>query len=225
MNNFILRKVTIRKATINDVPFLVDTIIEAEKSGTDKLSYSTIFGLSEDEVRKYLIDILNEEVDGCELSISSFLIAEYKGKIGGAISAWIEGIDEVSSAVIKGNLLNYTLPKECIERAINLNEIIRELRIEYIPNTIVLGVGYVVEEFRGNKLLGLLNSEIIARLIKKKPDVTSICAQIFSCNTPSLRAMERTNYNIVMTKTSSNYEINKFLPSNTKYFLKKIIKQ
>ncbi len=37
----------IRPATIADAPFLAETIIEAEKSGTDKLSYTTIFGLSE----------------------------------------------------------------------------------------------------------------------------------------------------------------------------------
>ena len=82
MNDFILRP-----ATIYDAPFLAETIIEAEKSGTDKLSYSTIFGLTEDEVHKYLIDILEEEIDGCELSISSFTIAESKGKVAAALSA------------------------------------------------------------------------------------------------------------------------------------------
>ena len=49
MNDFIFRH-----ANINDVSFLVDTIIEAEKSGTDILSYTTIFGLSEKEARKYI---------------------------------------------------------------------------------------------------------------------------------------------------------------------------
>jgi len=35
-----------QSASIKDLEFLVSTIIEAEKSGTDKLSYTTILGLS-----------------------------------------------------------------------------------------------------------------------------------------------------------------------------------
>ena len=94
-----------RNATITDVPFIVTAIIEAEKSGTDKLSYSTIFGLTEEEVRSYLQEMLYEEIDGCELSISSFIIAEYNGQPAGALSAWIEGKDGIPSAILKGNLL------------------------------------------------------------------------------------------------------------------------
>ena len=42
----------IRPASSNDIPFLVDTIIEAEKSGTSILTYNTIFGLTEIEVKR-----------------------------------------------------------------------------------------------------------------------------------------------------------------------------
>jgi len=216
-----MNKFTFRNATINDIPFLVDTIIEAEKSGTDKLSYSTIFGLSEDEVRKYLADMLKEEVDDCELSISSFLIADYNGTIAAALSAWIEGIDGIPSAVLKGNLLNYTLPKRCIERAIELKELIHEMHMEYTPNTIQIGAGFVAEEFRGNKLLLLLNDEIIARLTRKKTNITGICAQIFSCNIPSIKTYEKANFKLVMVKESHNEEILHYLPSNKKILMTK----
>lgn len=216
MDNFI-----IRSATINDVPFLVDTIIEAEKSGTNKLSYSTIFGLSEEEVGKYLAAMLSEEIDGCELSISSFLVAEYNGKVAAALSAWIEGLDSIPSTVLKGNLLNYVLPQKCIRRAMTINALIREIHIEYIPDTIQIGAGYVDITFRGNNLLGMLNNEIIDRLKHKKPDITEVWAQIFSCNAPSIRTYEKANFKIVMIKESSNEDILKFLPSNRKILMKK----
>jgi hypothetical protein len=212
-----------RNATINDVPFLVDTIIEAEKSGTDKLSYSTIFGLTEDEVQEYLFAILNEEIDGCELSISSFFVAEYKGKVVAALSAWIEGIEGIPSAILKGNLLNYTLPKECIERAMSMNELIREIHIEYSPNTIQVGAGYVASEYRGNKLLGFLYNKIIDRLLEVKPDVPTAWAQIFSCNIPSIRTFEKVGFLEVLTKESSREEILQYLPSNRKILMKKEI--
>ena len=50
----------LRPATINDAPFLAQTIIEAEKSGTDKLSYSTIFGFSEKMTYKFSVMKLDE---------------------------------------------------------------------------------------------------------------------------------------------------------------------
>lgn len=216
MNNFIFRD-----ATIKDIPFIVETIIEAEKSGTDKLTYTTIFGLTEDEVRNYLADMLNEEIDGCELSLSSFLIAESNGIVAAALSAWIEGIEGLPSSVLKGNLLNYTLPKQCIENAIKLKEIVHEIHIEYTSNSIQIGAGYVVADFRGNKLLGSLTEAIILKLLKTKPDISEVWAQIFSCNLPSLRTYENAGFKIVSAKESSNIEITKYLPSNKKLLLKR----
>jgi len=210
-----------RNASINDVPFLVETIIEAEKSGTDKLSYSTIFGLSEAEVHKYLSAILNEEVDGCELSISSFLIAECEGKVVAALSAWIEGAEGIPSTMLKGNLLSYHLPKKYIERAIRINNIIREIHVEYTPNTIQIGAVYVAIDYRGNNLFRLLYTEMIARLLKIKPEVPTVFVQIFSCNTPSIRAFEKTGFFEVLIKESSREEILQYLPFNKKILMKK----
>jgi hypothetical protein len=211
----------IRKATLNDVPFLVDTIIEAEKSGTDKLSYSTVFDLSVEEVRKYLADMLKEEVDGCELSISSFLVAEINGQVAAATSAWIEGIDGISSSILKGNLLSYILPKKCIQRATSLSPIIRDLHIEYIPDSIQLGSGYVSETFRGNNLCGLLISKQIEFLSQIRPDISEVFAQIFECNLPSIRMIEKLSFKPVMTKESSNEEVLHYLPFYKKILMKK----
>lgn len=214
---------TFRNASISDVPFLVDTIIEAEKSGTERLSYSTIFELSEDEVRKYLAEMFLEETDGCELSISSFLMAEINGEVAAALSAWIEEINGVPSAFLKGSLLNHILPKESIVKAMKINEIIREIHIEYQPNTIQIGAGYVDRKFRGNNLLRLLTEEIIERLIRKKSGVKTVWLQIFDCNVASLKTYEKANFKIVSFKESLSEEIIRYLPSNKKYLLKKTI--
>lgn len=214
----------IRAATVSDVSFLAKAIIEAEKSGTDKLSYSTIFNLSEDDVCKYLIDILKQEVDGCELSVSSFIVAEFDGKVVAALSAWVEGLDGIPSTILKGNLLSFTLPKESLTRAMILNEMIRELHVEYVPKTIQIGACYVKKEFRGNRLLGMLNKQIITRLLKENPGVNSVWVQIFSCNTPSLKAFEEAGFTVVTTRVSTKTEIENYLPSNKKYILIKNFK-
>lgn len=216
MNNF-----TIRSAKISDVPFLVDTIIEAEKSGTNKLSYATIFGLSEKETRKYITEMLAEEIDGCELSISSFIIAEKNGQNAAAVSAWIEGIEGVPSTILKGNLLNYTLQKECIEKAKSLNNMLSELHIENFIDTIQLGLVYVSFDYRGMNLVGLLIDEVVLQLKKVNPLVKSMYVQVFGNNLPAIMAYKKTGFRIVKVVESTNKEILNYLPSDSKILMKK----
>ena len=211
----------IRQANINDVPFLVETIIEAEKSGTDILSYSTIFGLTTEEIRKYIADMLLEEIDGCELSISSFMVGEVNRKVVAALSGWVEGANEMSSSELKGNLLTYVLPKESIKRASAINPLLREVHIDYIQGSIQKGAGYIIEEYRHKNIFGLLTSELINSLVKTNPDVSEIYTQIYGCNTPAIKANEKANFNSVMIKESANKEILRYLPSNKKILMKK----
>ena len=209
------------EATVGDIPFIVTTIIEAEKSGTDKLPYSTIFGLTEEEVRISLEDILLEEIHGCELSLSSFIVAEYNGQTAGAISAWIEANDGIPSTVVKGNLLHHILPKKCLERRFALNDMLYELHIKYKPGTIQIGAVYVTKEFRGNDLGGLMTKEIITRLSKIKPGLSAIYSNVFSCNAPAIRANEKLEYKVVHIMEATNEEILKYLPSNRKLVMMK----
>jgi ribosomal protein S18 acetylase RimI-like enzyme len=210
-----------RKATTKDIAFLVETIIEAEKCGTDKLSYSTIFGLSEDDARKYIADMLLEEIDGCELSISSFLVAEKNGQIVAATAAWIEGIEGIPSIVLKGNLLNSTLPKECFEKASMITHIIRDLHIDYISDTIQLGLVYVSKDFRGYNLVSLLIEEQKLLLHKVRPKITKMYVQVFGNNLPAIKAYEKANFKVLIIKESVNKEIFHYLPSNKKLLMGK----
>ncbi len=216
MDNFIFRN-----ATINDISFLVETIIEAEKSGTDILTYSTFFGISEDETRKYLANMLEEEIDGCELSISSFLLAEYDNQVVAAVAAWIEGIEGIPSTVLKGNLLNYTLPKEALKKAISLNAMVRELHIEYIPNTIQIGLVYVDKAYRGQNLVSLLIDKQIENLIQKNTKPTGVYVQVFGNNLAAIKAYEKANFNRILEKQSSSKDILNYMPSDTKVLMKR----
>jgi hypothetical protein len=213
----------LRNASIQDIPFLVDTIIEAEKSGTNTLTYCTIFGLTEEEARKYIAEMLLEEVDGCELSISSFLLAEINGEIAASVCAWVEGVDSIPSTVLKGNLLNFTLPAKSIERAVALNHLVRELHIEYIPNTIQIGLVYVSLKYRGQNLVSVLIDEQVSRLTKKKPNVTYIYVQVFGNNLPAIRAYEKAGFKTTHVKQSSDMQILSYMPSNKKILMKRVL--
>lgn len=211
----------IRKATVVDIPFLVDTIIEAEKSGTDILTYTTIFGLSEAEARKYIIDMLLEEVDGCELSTSSFLIAQKEGQYAAAVGAWIEGYEGMSSSVLKGNLLNYTLPKACIEKAISLNKLVKDLHIEYIDNSIQIGLVYVSENFRGLGLANILIEEQLKQLLQIAPGITESYVQVFGNNKAAIKSYEKSRFIFHSERVSENKVIINYFPSGSKVLMRR----
>ena len=162
-----------------------------------------------------------EEIDGCELSISSFLVAEFNGQIVAAIGAWIEGIQGVPSNVLKGNLLNFILPKRCIERAVTMNKILSEVHIEYVPNTIQIGVVYVESEFRGINLVSNLIEKQIFHLTLNQTIIPDAYVQVFGNNLPAIRAYERSNFKVQLIKKSRSKEISNYLPSNQKILMKR----
>jgi ribosomal protein S18 acetylase RimI-like enzyme len=212
-----------RNATVNDVPFLVSTIIEAEKSGTGTLSYSSVFGLTEDEARKYIEAMLLEETDGCELSVSSFIIAETDGETAGAVASWVEGVNGIPSIVLKGNLLNSVLPERCIKTALRVNHLLEELHIDNKTGSIQIGLVYVVPAFRGYNLARKLIDASVISLVTGRENVSEVYIQVFGNNLPAIKAYEKADFRIVMKKESHNKEILKYLPSISKVLMKKTI--
>ena len=105
-------KYIIRSATVNDVDFLVETVIQAEKSSTGNCGLANYFDVTVAEIRDYLTKMFEEEVDGCEFSMSSFIVIEYEGEVVAAMGGWLEGDneDEMPSALLKSNLLRIIMP-------------------------------------------------------------------------------------------------------------------
>ena len=214
-----------RKATIKDIPFLVDVIIEAEKSGTDRLSYAAIFGLSEQKIRAYLKEMLEEEIDGCgELSVSSYLLAVHKDQPVAAACAWVEGVEELPTSVLKGNLIKYIIPREYSMNAAKLHKLLSELHFDYSPNVIHMGAGYVTQEYRGNNILLTLKKKQLDELIKQHPEINEAFVDTFACSKAALRTSEKLGFKVVEIKEASTDEILNYLPSKKKVFQKLKIK-
>lgn len=218
MNEF-----TIREARSDDIPFLVDTIIEAEKSGTDTLTYTTIFGLTEEESRDYISKMLKEDIDGCELSVSGFILAEMNGSVSGAVGAWIEGSEGLPSSVLKGNLLSYILPSSCFERARSLGDIVNDLHIEYIDHTIQIGLVYVSQQARGQGLVSMLIDEKVRMLKEKDPEVSDVYIQVFGNNMAAIRAYEKAGFKNIFTKNTTLSETINYMPDSCKVLMHKIV--
>jgi ribosomal protein S18 acetylase RimI-like enzyme len=211
----------IHQATLKDIDFIIETIIAAEKSGTDKLSLATLFGLQESEVKTYLAQILNEEVVGCEFSISSFLVAEFKGECVAAVSGWLEGCNEykLPSSILKANLLGYIFPKKCFPFANGKASIIKDFHIERELKTYQIEYVYVRKEHRGHHLA----EKLIQEHIKRNKKSSHIQVQVFSNNIPAIRSYKNIGFKERQIYTSNNKETINLLPYNQKILMQKNI--
>ncbi len=212
----------IKKATLSDVDFLADVIIGAEKSLTDHLGIANFFEVTEEQVKKYIIAMLEEEVDGCDFSISSFFIAWYGDKPVGALGGWLEGYDGMSSNLLKSNLIAFVFPRENVIKAQAKMEMIKEmLQIERPVGTYQLEYIYVDNDHRGKRITQKLMDVHLAYAKELDPNVTKAQLSCFENNESIIKAHERNGYVRMKRYVCDNEEILKYLPFNVKVLLEK----
>lgn len=208
-------KLIIRPATLDDVEFIATTIIEAEKSSTDKIGPANYFEISEEDYRKYLIQMLEEEIDGCEISLSSFVVAEYEGKVVAARGGWLEGDNEdgMPSDMLKSNLFAYIIPKENLLKGKEKYDIIKDILINREMGAYQLENSYTHPDFRGYHIMGLLDAYHIDRA--KKLGAKKVQGHVSGSNVRSIKACERSGMHIVKTYVSHHPLTKDYYPDNT----------
>ena len=216
-------KLVLRQATLDDVDFIATTIIEAEKSSTDKIGPANYFELSESDYREYLIRMLEEEIDGCELSVSSFVLAEYDGKVIAARGGWMEGDNEehLPSSMLKSNLFAFVLPKENLLKGQNKYGIVKDILIERDMGTYQFENSYTDPEFRGLHIMAELDNYHVERAREKgaKKIQVVVCRE----NEKALKARQRSGFKTVKIYTSHHPQIREYYPDNTLLLMEKVL--
>jgi ribosomal protein S18 acetylase RimI-like enzyme len=213
--------VEVRAARAADAPFLVDCIIGAEKSGTDKLSYSTIFGIPEPELRRLLLEMLEEDIEGQELCVSGFKVAQVDGVPAGGICAWVEGQGTRSSSLLKASLLHHFFGRERIAAAAPNLALMQELLLARQPGALQLESVYVAPGYRGHGLCGrLLEAHLeAARGAQTPPALAQII--LAGTNDAALQAYRRAGFTLARERSSAEPRVLKLLPAATKVLLQK----
>lgn len=220
MENYI-----IRNATESDVSFLSELIIEAEKSNTDKLSFSTLLHLTETETKNLIISILKEDIDCCEFSISSFLVAEINGEAIAGFAAWIESFEnEKPSSFLKANLISFTLNKLFHNHKVNLfqkSDLIKDLIIQRDPLALQFEYLYVSEKHRGKQLSSKLIKTIEEKYKLIYPNFKKAQVQVFANNIGAINIYKKNGFEIVKSYKSNNIETINYVPFNEKFLMEK----
>ena len=211
----------IRKAAEADIPFLVDGIIAAEKSGTDKLSYCTIFSLAESELRTRLTDILAEDITGQELCVSGFLVAEVGGELAGAVCSWVEGAEGNPSTILKGNVLFHLVGRERIASAAANLKLAEQLSLGRTSGALQLESVYVPGQYRGQGICGRLLAAHMQAARRDYPGVSKVQILLTRTNDSAYKAYERSGFSIAAERQSQDPRILELLPASCRILMEK----
>jgi len=207
----------IRRATDTDIPFLVEALIESEASGTQNVSYRTIFSLNDHELKDLLKSILSEAIEGCGWSPAEFLVAEEDREAIACCAAWIEGAGGLSSTIIKSQLLIEFLGKERWDDSRDNLNAASQINIKRTPGVLQIESVYTSPRYRGKGLSGALIREHLS------PDTTTVASsaeiQVMKNNAIAIKAYERAGFTVKDEKYSPNVKLRDLLPYHTKIMM------
>ncbi|MBK7241624.1 MAG: GNAT family N-acetyltransferase [Flavobacteriales bacterium] len=215
-----MNTIAIRSATLSDIGFLTEAIIAAERSGTDRPGIASLHGLEEEDLPELIRAMFEEEVDGCELSVSSFLIAESDQGPVAAVAGWIEGeIYGLSSGLLRSNLIGYTFPATAMESLRRNGPAAAALKLDREPGTLQIEYVYVSPMERGKRLAAQLIAAHIEIVKTGESTVHKVQIQVFNNNDRALSAYLKMGFNTVREVRSQDTRTMELLPFNEKSLL------
>lgn len=213
---------TIRRATAEDVPFLVEAICEAEKGGSDRLSYCGVFSMNEPEFRAALVAMLNEDLAGQELCISGFLVADVGDGPIAACCAWVEAAGGTPSTLLKANLLLHGIDRARMREARRWFARLAELSIPREPGAIQIESVYVRADGRGRGLAARLIELHLEQLGAFAP--AQKAQVILAVNNPAARAAyARAGFAPALDRWSTDESLLEVVPSLGKLLMEKTL--
>lgn len=214
--------VTITPATGADIPFLTGAVMAADKGTGAFAPLARVFGLDEAQLPDLITSMFMEEVDGCEFSVSSFLVGRVDGTPAAAVGGWIEGLpDGVPSQMLRSNLIGYTFPPTALGSLWAHAPVLAPLRIERRPGDLQIEYVYVAPAFRGHGLAATLIQAHLDRAGAASPRPPRAQVQVTSDNAAAIRSYETIGFRKAGTFRSTDPRIAGLMPHPEKLLMEK----
>jgi len=207
-----------RKANDDDIEFVIEAIIESEKSGSDMVSSCKIFNFTENEFKNILKEILLQDIPNYDYYLSGFLIAEFNGEKIGTVGSWLEAADGTASGMVKATVLFQYLGAAKFKEINKNTKVIKGLTLNREPGNLQLEHGYTKEKFRRQGIF----TNVIKRNIKENlqhHNFSKVQGILFNENYKSFKAHLKLGYNVIEEKKVEDPEILKYFPYNSKVLM------
>jgi hypothetical protein len=211
--NGALGTLSFRRATLQDIEFLTEAILEAERSGTPRAMYESVFGLSEAEVRAMIGAILALDVPGSEFCCGNFLLALDHRTPVGALATWVEG-EAGSSNLVRATLLAEQLGADRWTRAQTALRLVAEIEIVRDAGALQIESIFVPAAQRGRRITAAMIAH--ARAEYHRTHATVRRAQVLTTleNVASGNALQHAGFNVKRRTLSTNGEIRRWFPGS-----------
>jgi GNAT superfamily N-acetyltransferase len=183
--------ITVRQADNQDISFLAKAVIEADKSGTNKSSYASIFCMDERALFQSIETLFSFDLEDCEFSVASFCICEFDGMPVGACAAWIENLNDLPSWQIKSSAMRYVVSKEALINLGNIQSLVSAFMPTRTSGSLQIESVYVEPEYRGKGILGKILSFQEARWKNKEHHVNLVEVMTYLSNETAIRSYEK----------------------------------
>jgi len=150
-------------------------------------------------------------------------VAEINDKPAGAVAAWIEGKDGLSSGIRKLSALSFVLSRRTIELSKSNLATVSEVSIQREKGTLQIESVFTDSPYRGQGIAGNLINKHITEFRKSNPLLEKAQIQLMNENVAAIKAYQKIGFEIAENKTSNNPDITNLLPGKTKLMLQKII--
>ncbi len=185
---------TFRKANISDISFIVQCVIESEKSGSEVFPYTSLFGLTEKEFAGLMISIFDEEIEDQPWFLDYWYIVEVNGQAAAGCCVWVESLSGVSSDMLKTQILSSMLGKQFRDRFELLQEV-SKISIYRLPGTLQFEHLYTHPQFRGMGCMRNLLQYIGIQHTTKQHEI-----QLLQNNHQAFDLYKKLGFNVIETQ-------------------------
>jgi hypothetical protein len=211
-----IENLNVRQAALDDMDFIIEAIIESEKSSSNVISSCNVFGLTEEKFKEIMRKVLYENLPNYNYYLSGFMIGEKDGEYIGALGSWLEAADDTPSGIIKATILLPYLDKDKMKEISKNTKVVKGLNMSRGPGALQLEHGYTREPFRRQGVFTRLIKENILRNKKEHNEIEKVQGALFKANYKSFDAHIKFGFKVVEEKHVDDPEIFKFFPFDTK---------
>ena len=216
--------IIIRKAEKKDYGFLADCIISADRGHGEHCSYTQLFDLTAENFHGLITEMLDEEIEGTELSPVHFLIAETDGIPVAAVSSWVEGAYDAPSWMIRSGLIYQYFPKEKIEKASALKHITDQMVLHRTEGTLQIEAVYTHPAYRGKGLATKLIQTHAKNFSSSFKSLTTAELMLYAGNDAAFRTYEKLGFREVKRKMCEHPDVLNYYPSDGMLLMQNDIK-
>jgi hypothetical protein len=209
-----LNDIQISKATMNDIPFIVDALLYSERSGRDYSFYEKAFKMDESELKELFKKILAENIPGSELCLGNFNILFITDVPVCTLSSWVEGKENPSSNIVKANIFKYFLPKDKWNYFLHAINLISEISINRSINTPQFESVYVEEYYRGKGYIRILLDNVFEYYMNSEYNHVEMIS--VNENSASMKSFLKCSFQIKYQRSSDNPLIRDVFPGSGK---------